>query len=141
MRVKRFRGDDLERRLRHGRPEPRNDFVHSLAERVRDDRRRSRRGALRVAFAGALTTAMLAALVSVGGLGYAAGSAKSAWHVVTDKAAHKATSWDQARRTRTPAAFQYGGKVLICHKGNTLFVSQNAVPAHLRHGDTIGPCP
>jgi hypothetical protein len=31
-------------------------------------------------------------------------------------------------------------KVLICHKGNTLCVSQSAVAAHLKHGDTEGPC-
>lgn len=33
------------------------------------------------------------------------------------------------------------GKVTICHKGkNTITVSQNAVNAHLAHGDTMGPC-
>jgi uncharacterized repeat protein (TIGR03803 family) len=31
-------------------------------------------------------------------------------------------------------------KVLICHKGNTLCVSHHAVAAHLKHGDTEGPC-
>jgi uncharacterized repeat protein (TIGR03803 family) len=31
-------------------------------------------------------------------------------------------------------------KVLICHKGKTLCVSRHAVLAHLRHGDTEGPC-
>ena len=139
--MKRFRDDDLERRLRRGRPEPREDFVHSLAERVRSDRQRSRRRAFRIAFVGALTVAMLAALASVGGLGYAAGSAKSAWHVVTHKATHKATKRDQSPRTRTPAAFEYGRKMLVCHKGHTISISVNAVPAHLRHGDTLGPCP
>jgi hypothetical protein len=41
-----------------------------------------------------------------------------------------------------------GGKVTICHipPGNphnehSIQVSQNAVPAHLAHGDTLGPCP
>jgi hypothetical protein len=39
-----------------------------------------------------------------------------------------------------------GDKVLICHKpdkngGNTLSISSSAVPAHLAHGDTLGPCP
>jgi hypothetical protein len=31
-------------------------------------------------------------------------------------------------------------KVLICHKGETIEVSQSAVPAHLAHGDRIGSC-
>ena len=35
---------------------------------------------------------------------------------------------------------QYGGKVTICHKGETITISKNAVPAHVGlHGDTIGP--
>ena len=39
-----------------------------------------------------------------------------------------------------------GEKVLICHKpdkkgGHTLSVAAPAVPAHLGHGDTLGPCP
>jgi hypothetical protein len=37
-------------------------------------------------------------------------------------------------------------KVLICHKpgkkgGNTISVASSAVPAHLGHGDKLGPCP
>jgi len=40
----------------------------------------------------------------------------------------------------------YGMKVEICHKPNgnnphTIMVSQSAVPAHLGHGDVLGPCP
>ncbi len=36
---------------------------------------------------------------------------------------------------------QYGKKVTICHKGKkTITVSKKALPAHLRHGDTIGTC-
>jgi hypothetical protein len=40
-----------------------------------------------------------------------------------------------------------GEKVLVCHKpekkkgGNTLSIGAPAVPAHLGHGDTLGPCP
>jgi len=39
-----------------------------------------------------------------------------------------------------------GEKVLICHKpdkkgGHTISVSSSAVPAHLAHGDKLGPCP
>ena len=44
--------------------------------------------------------------------------------------------------------YGYAGKVTICHHTgskkhpfHTITVSANAVPAHLRHGDTIGPCP
>jgi hypothetical protein len=32
-------------------------------------------------------------------------------------------------------------KVRICHKGKkTLEVAEAAVDAHLKHGDTLGPC-
>jgi hypothetical protein len=31
-------------------------------------------------------------------------------------------------------------RVTICHKGITLAVAESAVSAHLRHGDTEGPC-
>jgi hypothetical protein len=38
-----------------------------------------------------------------------------------------------------------GEKVLVCHKPNknahTLSLPPSAVPAHLGHGDTLGPCP
>lgn len=51
-----------------------------------------------------------------------------------------------------PAAFASGGgggdgKVTICHRTGsernptvTIRVSVNALPAHLAHGDSIGPC-
>jgi uncharacterized protein DUF5666 len=47
----------------------------------------------------------------------------------------------------TPVEGGEGGeKVLICHKpdkkgGHTLSISSSAVPAHLGHGDKLGPCP
>ncbi len=38
-----------------------------------------------------------------------------------------------------------GEKVLVCHKpsknAHTLSISASALPAHLGHGDTLGPCP
>src|SRR3954466_6892786 len=45
------------------------------------------------------------------------------------------------------AAYQYGKKVTICHRTHskkhpfhTITVSQNALKAHLKHGDSVGPC-
>lgn len=67
----RHEGLDLERELRAGRPQPRDEFVHMLEGRVRETGRRAR-GGFRVAFVGAITACMLFALASVGGLGYAA---------------------------------------------------------------------
>jgi hypothetical protein len=82
--------------------------------------RRTRRG-LRVILAGGVGALAFAALTSVGAAVSPSG---------------------------TPAATdQYPKKVTICHhthsKKNpfvTIRVSRNAVKAHLRHGDTIGPC-
>jgi hypothetical protein len=47
-----------------------------------------------------------------------------------------------------PSAAQYQYKVTICHRTkskkkpfHTITVAAAAVPAHLKHGDTLGPCP
>jgi hypothetical protein len=82
---------------------------------------RRRRWGLRVFLAGGVGALAFAALTSVGAAVSPAG---------------------------TPAATgQYAKKVTICHhthsKKNpfvTIRVSRNALKAHLRHGDTIGPC-
>jgi hypothetical protein len=39
------------------------------------------------------------------------------------------------------AGEMFGG-VTLCHRGmETITAGAGAVPAHLRHGDTLGPCP
>ena len=69
----------------------------------------------RIAAAAALVVCMVAAFAALGGVG-------------------------QAQNAVTAAQSQYGKKVTICHKGKTIKVSKHAVRAHLRHGDTLGPC-
>ena len=34
----------------------------------------------------------------------------------------------------------FAEKVEICHNGHTIEVNEAAVPAHMEHGDTMGPC-
>jgi uncharacterized membrane protein YgcG len=59
-----------------------------------------------------------------------------------------------ARSASAASEYQYSGssqyqyKVTICHRTHSkkhpfhqISVSSNAVKAHLRHGDTLGPCP
>jgi hypothetical protein len=79
----------------------------------------------RVAFAAALTSLTVVALAASGGIAYAGPVPE-----------------------RTAAQDQYVGKVTICHHTGstknptvTITISRNALPAHLKHGDTVGPCP
>ena len=121
---------DIEAELRASRPAPRPEFVETLAASVRTERTRPRFASARVAFAVGLSTSALVAIAAVGGLSYAASSAA--------KAGSTAQSSSQK---------QY--KFVVCHRppGNpsnmhTLEVgSQQAQNAHLKHGDTTGPCP
>jgi coenzyme PQQ synthesis protein D (PqqD) len=38
------------------------------------------------------------------------------------------------------SARAHDAKVQVCHRGRTIWVSKEALPAHLAHGDTLGPC-
>jgi hypothetical protein len=152
--VKRFRrrGDELETRLRAHRSEPTDAFVRSVEARI-DAEPRPR--ARRLAVAGILTAVALVAFGASGGLSYATKA------VIADdppgKSAESGNSSAQGRgatvnRRNTPAANQYAGKTTICHRTSSgtnefvlISVSNNALPAHAAHGDTLagpgGTCP
>ena len=70
---------DLESELRKRRPEPRSEFLSSLAADV--SRYRGNRMGARVALAGALSVAMLTIFAGLGGIGYAASAARQATSV------------------------------------------------------------
>lgn len=138
--------DDIEAELVVSRPEPEASFVKALQARVTENRRRSRiRTYARVSFAAAITALMFGALASFGGIGYAASSTVGAVNVAKRAVS---TGKPKARRVVTsgPAHDQYKPeKVTICHTtaaghGVTISISRSALPAHLAHGDTIGPC-
>jgi hypothetical protein len=137
-RFRRQRKDSLARELRASRPELSADFVASLTKQVGARGPRSRLYAWsRFCFAGALTVLVLGAFASFGGLGYAASGTKQAVKAVK----HVVAPSRPQIVNKSAAQAQYGQpKVTICHKGHTITVAQPALPAHLRHGDTIGAC-
>lgn len=68
----------------------------------------------RIAGAAALAVSMLTAFAALGGVGL-------------------------AQNATSPGQHQYG-KVAVCHKGKTITISRNALPAHQRHGDAAAAC-
>ena len=103
---RRNRETGLEAELRANRPEPSRELVHQLEARVHQDGRRAR-GTFRVAFVSAIVVGMLAALGSVGGLGYAATGAGHAVikarrivHVHGVTQVHKSAARDQYAKPR-----------------------------------------
>jgi hypothetical protein len=138
------REDNLARELRESKPELSAEFIDALSEHVASTGSRGRRYVRsRVAFVALLTVLVLGALASIGGLGYAASTTKDAV-----KAVKHAIAPSSPKVVRNSAAqSQYGReRVTICHqtgsgKPVTITISRAALPAHLRHGDTIGPCP
>jgi hypothetical protein len=98
---RRNRETGLEAELRASRPEPSRELVHQLEARVRQDGRQAR-GSFRLAFVSAISVGMLAALGSVGGLGYAAtgvghaaAKAQRIVHVHGVTQVHKSAARDQ----------------------------------------------
>jgi hypothetical protein len=151
--VKRFgrREDQLEARLRARRREPGDAFVRSLEAGIEDAPRPRAR---RLAVVGILTAVALAAFGASGGLSYAAKAV-----IADDPPGNSAANANEGQgqgvgvnRRDTPSANQYAGKTTICHRTSSdsnefvlISVSDNALPAHAAHGDTLagpgGTCP
>jgi hypothetical protein len=101
------RDDELERRLRADRPQPRDEFLQSLAKRLRmADRPRL---ALRVGLAAGLTAVFVIALASVGGLGQSAHAIGSAFNVARVSDRH-----DNDDRHNKPDKDQYKHERKAC---------------------------
>jgi hypothetical protein len=79
--VKRFRRQTLEDIMRTEKPQPRSDFMQTLASELRE-RHGRRLAPLRVGLAAAVTGVLLVGLASFGGLGYAASGTSQAVHAV-----------------------------------------------------------
>lgn len=158
---KRSTDPELEAELRRGRPAPPQALVDDLVAHIDAESRRSpslwRPRVALVSFVSAVT---LVGFGAFGGLGYAktaaSGAVFSTAHAVA-KITKAPSQKDTAGRDRSgerggneqrngndhgskPGHHQYQEHVIICHKGHTISVSSSAVPAHLRHGDTLGPC-
>jgi len=133
------------------RAEPRPEFLNALIDRLeaatdRPERTRASRS-FRVAAAVGLTIIGLAMFGAFGGIGYAASAAHSFATAIVSNARNPTRA-----SSPSAAADQYAGKTTICHHTHSktnpwvvITVSNNALPAHKAHGDTLvgagGTCP
>lgn len=85
---------------------------------------------------------VLAALVLLAAGGFAAASIASGGALSA-----MGTSWTVGTTGPWSITGPHPAKVPVCHRtqskkhpSHTIVVSSRAVPAHLRHGDTLGPC-
>lgn len=177
---KRGKDSELERELRRNRPQPRDEFVQMLSNRVERESRLRRSLRSRVAGVAVASAVMLAAVGAFGGIGYAANGVKDVVKVaqsvvVAAKGDTKKSNSDnkggkgdnkggngdnkggngdnkggngnnngKGDNGGKPDDKQYGHKKKICHEPGphqrTIEVGDDAVPAHLAHGDYLGEC-
>jgi hypothetical protein len=155
---KRGKDSELERVLRRNRPQARDEFVQMLSNRVERESRVRRGLRSRIAGVAVASAVMLAAVGAFGGIGYAANGVKDVVKVaksvvVAAKGEDKKSGGNnkgggdnngKGDDGGKPDDKQYGHKKKICHHPGvhqeTIEVSDNAVPAHLAQGDSLGEC-
>ena len=157
---KRGKDSELERELRRNRPQARDEFVQMLSNRVERESRFSRSFRSRIAGVAIASAVMLAALGAFGGISYAANGVKDVVNVAKsvvvaakgdDKKSNGDTKGSDNKGDKgkgddggKPDDKQYGHKKKICHEPGphqrTIEVGDDAVPAHLAHGDYLGEC-
>lgn len=129
------RQDDLERKLRAQRPEPRRELLDGIASRIVGESRRRSDRPLRLGVAVALSAAMLGALGAFGGLSYAANGVS---HAVTAAAHVVVPAKIVPASSESSAMAQY--KVAMCLHGHTINVDSHAANGMAHAGATPGPC-
>jgi hypothetical protein len=104
---------DLGDELRAFRPQPRSEFVRALTSRIEKPTVAQQYGGpIRLGFAGGLTAALLAALGSFGGLGYAATGTQNEVNAIERVARQQGPTVVR----NSAAQDQYEPKVTICHR-------------------------
>ena len=148
--------DELDSRLREARPEPPAELVSELARNLQSAPA-GRSPRLRLGIAAGLTSALLVAFASVGGVGYAAVAASKAATAVSKAAGSDAKKSGVSKskgaaavksaakqNPHHPSHHQYGHHhTTICHNGtHTLVLPVQAAQAHVAQHprDHSGPC-